>query len=138
MNKIQFLATCILIICFSCDTQDKGTVFTTSTTIFLINETNVVVKSDDTLGYIIQPGDTLIRFETFTNEYSERPNINNYDPFSVVEGSRVFIYDNNSECEFGLNDINNYEERKEINPLIFEFTFRFTEEKKANSSPCNL
>jgi hypothetical protein len=138
MNKIKFLAIYILLICFSCGTQDKGTVFTTSATIFLINETDVVVKSDDILGYIIQPGDTLIRTETLTNDFSEKPNINNYDPLAVVEGSRVFIYGNNSECEFGLTDIKNYEDRKEINPLVFEFTFRFTEEKKANSSPCNL
>ena len=119
-------------------TQQTESQYTTSATMYLINETSVVIKSDDILGYVIQPRDTLIRNETHTNEYSEKPDINNYDPFATHAGSRIFMYGDNSQCELGLSNIENYEDRKETSPLEFEFTFRFTEEKKANSSPCNL
>ncbi|PCI33328.1 MAG: hypothetical protein COB60_07865 [Flavobacteriaceae bacterium] len=137
MNKIKFLAIGILIICFSCDIQDKGTVYTTSATIYLINETSVVVKSDDILGYIIQPGETLIHTESLlTSEYSEKPSIDNYQPFP--SGSRKFIYGDDSQCELGFHRIENYEDRKEVSELEFEFTFRFTEEKRENSESCNL
>ena len=69
MNNRLFLAICMLIICFGCDIQDKGKTYTTSATIYLINETSVIVKSDDILGYVIQPGETLIRTENLTSEY---------------------------------------------------------------------
>jgi hypothetical protein len=136
MNKLKLLTISAIFLCFSCVTEDGGTLFTTSATVFLINETDEVVKSDDLLGYVIQPGDTLIHKETLTNEYSERPNINNYDPFST--NNSLFIYGNNSQCEYGLSRIENYENRKEIEPLVFEFTFKFTKEKKENSEPCNI
>ena len=135
MNKIFFLAIFILSICFSCNKEEETT-YTTSATIFLINGTSVVVKSDNILGYVIQPGETIIHKESHTNEYKEKPSINNYDPFATKNS--LFLYGNNSECELGLSNIENYEERKETSPLEFEFTFRFTEEKKQNSVPCNL
>lgn len=136
-NKLKILTFSIFFLCVNCVTVDGGTLFTTSATILLVNETDVVVKSDDLLGYVIQPGDTLVHKESHTNEYSKRPSINNYDPFAVVDGSNVFIYGDNLSCEIGLTDINNYENRKEVKPLEFEFTFRFTEEKKASGVPCN-
>jgi len=136
MNNKLFLAICILIICFSCNKGEEETQYTTSATIYLVNETSVVVKSDDILGYIIQPGETLIHTESHTNEYGKKPSIDSYDPFAT--NNSLFIYSDNSKCEIGLNDIGNYEDKKEINPLKFEFTFRFTEEKRANSEPCNL
>lgn len=136
MNSLKILVVCAVFLCFSCVKEDGGTLFTTSATIFLINETDVVEKSDDILGYIIQPGDTLIHKESHTNEYSEKPSINNYDPFAM--NNSLFIYGNNSQCEYGLSNIENYEKRKEVEPLKFEFTFRFTEEKKNNGVPCNI
>ena len=39
-------------------------------------------------------------------------------------------------CERGIEDISNYDNRKEIDASVFEFTFRFTEEKKAMAEEC--
>ena len=136
MKKIVFLMISITILfVYSCTKSD--TLYTTSATIYLINETNEVVKSDVFSNYIIQPGDTLIHTESHTNEYDEKPSIDNYDPFALADGSRVFIYGDSSQCEYGLSEIKNYENRKEIRELEFELTFRFTEEKRDNSEPCN-
>ena len=137
MNNIKILVLGIVLTCLhSCGQTLTETQYTTSATIFLINNTSVVIKSDTILGYVIQPGDTLIHRESYASEYNNKPSINNYSPFAT--NNSLFIYGDNSECELGLNTIENYENRKETSPLEFEFTFRFTEEKKANSSPCNL
>ena len=135
MNNIKTLVLGMLLAFLSSCVQTE-TQYTTSATIFLINNTSVVIKSDTILGYVIQPGDTLIHRESYASEYNNKPSINNYSPFAT--NNSLFIYGNNSECELGLDTIENYENRKETSPLEFEFTFRFTEEKKANSSPCNL
>ena len=135
MNKKLIFAFCTAMLCFGCS-KTGCCLYKTSATIYLINETSSVVKSDGILGYIIQPGDTLIHTESLTSEYSEKPSINNYDPFADSAGSRIFIYGDNSQCEHGLLRIENYEDRKEISPLEFEFTFRFTDEKRANAIPC--
>ena len=135
MNKIKFLIVGIICTYLTCCTQTE-TQYTTSAKIYLINETSVIVKSDDILGYVLQPGDTLIHTESHTNEYGEKPSIDNYDPFAT--NNSLFIYGDNSQCELGLHKIENYENRKEVGPLEFEFTFRFTEEKKENSESCNL
>jgi hypothetical protein len=135
MNKMKFLILGIICTSLICCTQTE-TQYTTSAKIYLINETSVVVKSDNILGYIIQPGETLIHTESHTNEYRERPSIDNYDPFAT--NNSLFIYANNSQCEYGLNRIENYENRIEISEFEFEFTFRFTEEKRENSEPCSL
>jgi len=138
MNKLQIIGIGILIVCLNACVQ-REVEYSTSATIYLINETNVVVKSGDVLGYIIQPGDTLIHKESFTTEYGdEGPSINNYDPFPPSPNTSLFVYGDNSQCERGLHSIENYENRKEVAPLEFEFTFRFTEEKRDNSESCNL
>jgi hypothetical protein len=141
MNKVKLFIGLVMTICIfsSCSCNDcDSKLYTTSAKIYLINETSVVIKSvSNSLGYIIQPGDTLIHTESHTNEYGEKPSIDNYDPFATLSGSRLFIYGDNSKCELGLHKIENYENRKEVNPLEFEFTFRFTEEKKAKAQNCN-
>ena len=136
MNNKLFLAICIFTMCFSCNKGEEETRYTTSATIRLVNETSVVIKSDDILGYVIQPGETLIHTESHTNECEEKPTIDTYDPFAT--NNTLFIYGDNSRCELGLNKIENYENRKGISSLKFEFTFRFTEEKQAQASPCNI
>ncbi|MFK7747089.1 MAG: hypothetical protein AB8B65_01730 [Kordia sp.] len=135
MNNIKISIISISIVLFSACTQTE-TEYTTSATIYLINETNVVVKSDDVLGYVIQPKDTLIHTESYTSEYNNKPSIDNYDPFPPA--GNIFIYGDNSQCERGIDKIENYENRREISELEFEFTFRFTEEKRENAEPCNL
>jgi len=138
MNKVRLHISRLLVIFFfmSCDCNDCNSLYTTSATIFFINETSVVVRSDNKLGYVIQPGETIVHKESHTNEYGKKPSISNYDPFAT--NNSLFLYENNSKCEYGLSNIENYENKKEVSPLEFEFTFRFTEEKRKNSEPCNL
>ena len=49
-----------------------------------------------------------------------------------------FYYVDNSKCEVGLRDIENYEDLKDVSDLNFELTFRFTDEKMENAEPCNI
>ena len=138
MNNIKILIISIsMVLLNACTLYITEPLYTTSATIYLINETDVIVRSSESFGYEIQPGDTLIHTESYTSIYKNRPSIDNYNPFPPA--SILFIYgNNNSQCEYGLRRIENYENRSEISPLEFEFTFRFTEEKRANSTPCGL
>jgi len=92
-NKQIFFAICILIMCIGCDTQDQGSLYKVSATIYLINETSVVVKSDDSLGYVIQPGETVIHSES--NEIDgDRPLVDEYF-LSFLENNNIFRYEDN-------------------------------------------
>ena len=116
-----------------CGTGGCDTLYKTSATIYLVNETSGVVKSySSTFDYEIQPGQTVVHKESFTHEYSKKPTTETYSPFGT---DYLFFYDE-SKCENGLRDIENYEKRKEVSPLVFEFTFRFTKEKKAKAETC--
>ena len=108
-------------------------IYDTSATIYLVNETSGVVKSySSTFDYEIQPGQTVVHKELFTDEYSEKPTAENYSPFRT---DYLFLY-SRSKCEIGLRDREKYEKRKEVSPLVFELTFRFTEERKAKAETC--
>ena len=47
-----------------------------------------------------------------------------------------FYYGNTNKCEKGIFNISNYDEAKDLGGYNFEYTFRFTEEKKANADSC--
>ena len=136
MNKVKLfiLVTVIgglLTSCCLCEDCCNGLrEYETSATIYLVNETSGVVKSSRTFDYEIQPGQTVVHKEAYTGEHTEKPTTENYRPFYSTR--YLFFYDE-SKCETGLRDIENYENRKEVSPLVFEFTFRFTEEKKAKA-----
>lgn len=134
MNSIFKLIIVISLCISGCGKSTDHRLYTTKATIFLVNETNVVVKSDSPFDYVIQPGETLVHSETYSNEYSNKPTEDSYQPFPH---SYLFFYGDGTNCEIGLTDIENYENRKEVEPLVFELTFRFTEERKANAEPCN-
>ena len=134
MNSIFKLIIAIALCVFGCGNGTDHQLYTTSAKIFLVNETSVVVKSYTPFDYVIQPGETRIHNESYTSEYSERPTVDNYDPFPT---SYLFFYGDGTKCEIGLTDIENYEDRKETSPLVFELTFRFTQERLANAEPCN-
>ena len=105
-----------------------------SGTIYLVNETSSVVKSySSTFDYEIQPGQTVVHKEEYTGDCSEKPTAETYSPFVT---DYLFLY-SRSKCEIGLRDIENYENRKEVSPLVFELTFRFTEERKAKAETCH-
>jgi len=139
MNNKIFLAICTLTMCFSCN-KEVETKYTTVATIYLINETSVVVKADDVLGYIIQPGETVIHLESNTLD-GDRPSVDEYF-LSFLYNKNEFKYeDNELKCESKIFSIEYYENKKELekkgDTLVFEFTFRFTEEKKAEAEVCN-
>ena len=137
MNKVKLfmLVTVIIGLLTGCCARSGGcdSLYKTSATIYLVNETSGVVKSySSTFDYEIQPGQTVVRKEEYTHEYREKPTAETYSPFGT---DYLFLY-SRSKCETGLRDIENYENRKEVSPLVFEFTFRFTEERKAKAETC--
>ena len=134
MNKKLIFAFCTAMLCFGCEIQDGKKMFSASATIYLKNETSSVIRSESGLGYEIQSGEIVVHKESETMSL-KRPTVDTYQPFS---GEYVFYYIDESKCEVGLTDIENYENRKEVSPLHFELTFRFTEEKKANAEPCTI
>ncbi len=90
----------------------------------------------------ILPNNTLT-FEEHDVEFaSPAPNVDN---FPIDLSSCHIFYKNINQCDYGLNEnldrvrfrlIENYEDRREISPLNFEFTYRFTEEVKAEAGEC--
>ena len=138
-NSIKFLIIGILTFLNSCCCEITERLYTTSATIYLINETNVIVESGTGLGYVIHPGDTVIHNETYTDTYGEIPTINNYQPFQGRYHTLVYREsDGEKKCEIGLRDLENYENRKEIEPFVYELTFKFTEEKRAEANLCKF
>ncbi len=133
MNNIAF-SIVLLTLCLSCNNREE-TIYNTNATIYLINESSVIVKSDNELNYTLHPGERIIHKESNSLD-GGRPDINEYF-LSFLQKKNTFIYnDDNSKCEEGIYNIINYEDRKEISDLNFEFTFRFTDEKMANAKPC--
>ena len=138
MNN-KLIVFLILFINFSCYKQVE-TIYKTHATIYLVNETSETIKSDDTLGYTIQPGKTIIHTES--NELDgDRPSINNFF-LSFQYNNNKFIYgEQESKCETRIYNIYSYENRKELmqdgDIQVFEFTFRFTEKKKDEAEICN-
>lgn len=139
MNKINFAAITIGVMCLSC-TVDR--IYTYSATTYLINESSVVVKSDNTLGYIMQPGDTIIHKDTGIagGVGPTKKNLHHYfHTPSFFSDRNAFVYCKDTlKYEHGVFDIiNYYENNREIeekgDTLVFEFTFRFTEERRANA-----
>jgi len=132
MNNKLILTVSILIICFGCTTER---IYDSTATIYLINDSSVVVKSDDVLNYVIQPGETIIHKEANSLD-GGRPTVKDYY-LSFNKNNNVFIYDDdNLKCEREIYIVTNYENRLEISDLNFEFTFRFTDEKMANAVSC--
>ena len=137
MNKVKLFMMVIIIaglLTGCCGTGGCDTSYKTSATIYLVNETSGVVKSSRTFDYEIQPGQTVLHKEEYKNgEFAEKPTTETYSPFYSTR--YLFFYDE-SKCETKLRHIKNYENRKEVSPLVFEFTFRFTEERKATAETC--
>ena len=138
MNKIKLFTLITVItglLTGCCSGQDCNLkLCKISATIYLVNETSGVVKSyARTFNYEIQPGQTVVHKEEYTGDCSEKPTAETYSPFGT---DYLFLY-SKSKCEIGLRDIENYENRKEVSPLVFELTFRITEERKAKAETCH-
>ncbi len=93
----------------------------------------------------ILPNDTLTLGMNDAETISSEPVININD-IRLNLSCHIF-YKNANQCDYGRDEdgivartrffrIENYENRKEISPLNFEFTYRFTEEVKAEAGEC--
>lgn len=131
-----------MLICFSsiislfigCDCEDCGVKngnYQTKAIIKFINETSNLVVSEVGCERDVEPNGILI-FE-FNERLGTKPDVNNF-PVSVFYCEMMYKDGDVFRCERGIE---NYEDRKEVSPLVFEYTFRFTEEKKAQAEPCN-
>ena len=105
-------------------------------TFYYVNQTSESIWSEEGCGFYINPADTLIYVEDEIFELQLRPSVDIY-PLRFSTNNCIMTYDEEGKlCEYGIKDILNYENRKEVEDLIFEFTFRFTEEKKAVAEEC--
>jgi len=139
MNKTNIALILLAITLYGCPIIDYS--YKVRGTVFYINESADTVVSLDSHGgceeKVIPPNDTLI-YE-FSSSVASRKKLNiNIDNFPTdVFTCREMLYKDGStlRVEEEIKDIKNYENRKETSPRVFEFTFRFTEEKKAKGGP---
>ena len=139
MNKKNIFYLFALLLFSSCEEVCQDCVgdgnYPTKATIFYINETDDSIISESVCDRDIAAGDTLII--TFDEVLGIKPTIDSF-PTSVFYCSKMQYQDGQElTCEENINDIQFYEDRKEVEPLVFEFTFRFTEEKKNQSEACD-
>ena len=139
MNKIVTIVglTMVFYLFGSCgefsDCTGNGN-FKIKATINYVNETSSNIKAIE-CDRVIAPGATF-KLE-IEDVLGVKPNINNF-PVSIFPDCRMAYTDtNNLKCEDGIRNIANYINRKEISPLVFEFTFKFTEQKKSLANICN-
>lgn len=144
MNKVIIIALLLL----SCESQIER-FETIDITFYYINDTIDTVSISGTCGFDefksrqnqsidLLPGDTLSLHQK-ERKYTIPPNPS-IDNITLYTGGDCRVVYNNKYCSGILDDFGNishYESRKEVSPLVFEFTFRFTEERKANANPCN-
>ncbi len=125
---------CLFFNCAECDDCTGDGNYKIKATIKFINETSSNIISIGCDREIV-PG------TTFELEIAEtlgtKPNINNF-PVSIFSNcSMAYTDGTNLKCEDGIRIIENYIDRKEISPLVFEFTFKFTEQRKSLARLCN-
>lgn len=119
---------------------DGGTHYVTSAKIYLVNETPEIVTNSV---YKILPNETIVHISTYSNDYFEKPTAETYQPSFSTAGGYKFYYGEVGDaikCEYGLTDVENYENRIALpernDTLFFEMTFRFTEERKIEAKDC--
>ncbi|MEO9870368.1 MAG: hypothetical protein ABJQ69_03635 [Ekhidna sp.] len=87
---------------------------------------------------IILPNDTLIWDQMGVNVQTNGDlTPDNFDPSIFWRCPFEYVDGDSRLCDDLMKDINNYENRKETKEGVFELTFRFTEERKANATSCN-
>jgi len=135
MNKIALLF--FILFLFSCEkVQQIEKEYNTTATIYLINESSVVVRSNSRLNYALNPRDTIIHIENSLLS-GGRPSVENYFlPFAEYADTFRYDIENENRCEDRLTGLKFYENKQEVDDLKFEFTFRFTEERMKSAFPC--
>jgi hypothetical protein len=148
MNKLFLISFYVAMSLFSCGKQVEK-FKTIDVTFYYINETSETVTISGFCGFDefknlqsqsidILPGNTLVLHQK-ERMYTIPPNPS-VEKITLYTGGDCKVTYNNESCSGILDDFGNilhYEDRKEVSPLVFEFTFRFTEEKKAQAEPCN-
>lgn len=125
----------IFVVSCGCDDCTGNGNYKIKATINYVNETSGDVLSLEGCNRNITPGNTL----SFTVEETlgSKPNIDDFPVSIFTNCNMMYKNGNDLKCEYGINLIDNYEDRKEVSPLVFEFTFRFTEERKNIAELCN-
>jgi hypothetical protein len=138
MNNLRLLLPILFVVFVinSCCTEDCGGGngnYNFKATVYFINETSYYIKSIG-CDRNIEPNKTFV-FE-IDGTLGSKATADNF-PASVFSNcSMAYQEGANLKCENGIRNIENYENRKEVAPSEFEFTFRFTEGKKAVASLC--
>ena len=143
INKIPFLLI-VLAVTLSCCKVIIDYSYKVRGTVFYINESADTVVSLDSRGgcekKLIPPNDTLVYgFSGIIRSRQDiNTNIDNFPYYVFTCGEMLYKDGSVLRVEEEIKDLKNYENRKEISPGVFEFTFRFTEEKKAKAPlvPC--
>ena len=139
LKNFSIIGISFLIVFFtSACSKEVDYEWATTSEITFINETTstIFVKGDSCEISNILPNSSLI-YQNIQyhpgSSLNDKPNINNFKIFIPCS----FFYGNTEKCEPGVQDIENYEDKKEPRSLKFELTFRFTEERKVAAEPCN-
>jgi len=133
----NFLISCNLL-CDDCGGGNGN--YPIQATIYFINETSNKIKSTEGCKRDINPNET-ISF-TIKDFLGGKTNVNNF-PVSIFNNCSTAYKDGDIlKCEYGISNIVNYENKRELekkgDTLVFEFTFRFTNEKMSRATPCEL
>ena len=138
MNRVEsFFLWFIIMLLSSCSCDDCDLrLYPTKATFYYINQTTEPIWSEEGCGFYINSMDTLVYEEDEVFEVTTKPGVDAY-PLRFSTNNCIMTYDEaGTRCEYGIKDITNYENRKEVEDLVFEFTFRFTEERFQNAVEC--
>lgn len=139
MNKIVSILGLTIVFylfgaCGECEDCTGNGNYKIKATIIYVNETSSNIKAIE-CDRVIAPGATF-KLE-IEDVLGVKPNVDNF-PVSIFPDCRMAYTDGtNLKCEDGIRNIENYIDRKEISPLVFEFTFKFTEQRKSLARLCN-
>ncbi|QDH79262.1 hypothetical protein FKX85_09545 [Echinicola soli] len=136
MNRIKWL---ILLACITNCNGISDYDWKTTTKITFINETSEIISvvgGGDCKESDILPNSTqqyVHKQLQSGNSKRDKPNLNNLSVFIPCS----FFYGDTGKCETDVNTVEEWEDLKQTGELEFEFTFRFTEEKKEKAEECN-
>jgi len=144
MNKIRTFITLVIIVSLiiSCNCEDCGGEdgnYPIKATISFINETSDIVKSSG-CKKDLEPNEMhkLVIREVLGTKIN---NINEFPVSIFTNCTMKYQNGNNFKCEQKIYDIKNYENKKQLesikDTLVFELTFKFTEEKKMEAEDCS-
>ncbi len=138
MNKLVLLLL-IATMVIGCDDPLIDYDWETTTKVTFINETSeaiLPVGGCDCKVPNILPNSELVYVHTqfeAGSSLSDKPNTNNLGIYIPC----IFFYSNTQKCKESVEEKTTWENFRQIREFEFGFTYRFTEERKANAEPCS-